>query len=143
MWLWGNGQRLGAFGSGVLAGETEVVSVRGTKLGRAGEALMDSLTNLPILKLTLAEQSPKYSGSEVFVKPLKDILEPDGITPLKIRCLEKPLRRFTAHRVPVGMAYLDESFPEGMKNSMLMARFGGFWPVNGITTGFECSSSKI
>ena len=85
------------------------------------------------------EESPKYEGKEDFVKPLVN-LGPDGIVPLVGS--KKPMSTFTAHCVPVGMTYLDDRFPEGMKDTMLMARFGGFWPVNGITTGFDILQIK-
>lgn len=91
------------------------------------------------LEVNPHKESPKYTGNETFIKPLIN-LGPDGITPLEGS--KKPLSSFTAHCVPVGMAYLDKRFPEGMKNTMLMARFGGFWPVNGITTGFDVLQIK-
>ncbi|MCH2204827.1 MAG: PQQ-dependent sugar dehydrogenase [Lentisphaerales bacterium] len=85
------------------------------------------------------EESPKYEGNETFVKPLLN-MGPDGIVPLEGN--QKPMSSFTAHCVPVGMTYLDDRFPKDMKNTMLMARFGGFWPVNGITTGFDILQIK-
>ena len=91
------------------------------------------------LKENPHEESPKYEGNESFVLPLLN-KGPDGITPLEGS--KKPLRSFTAHCVPVGMTFLDDRFPGGWKNTKLMCRFGGFWPVNGITTGFDILKIK-
>ncbi|MCM8532172.1 MAG: PQQ-dependent sugar dehydrogenase [Lentisphaeraceae bacterium] len=85
------------------------------------------------------EESPKYDGTESFVKPLKN-LGPAGITPLV--GTQKPMSTFTAHCVPVGMTYVGANFPKNMNGTMLLCRFGGFWPVNGITTGFDILQIK-
>lgn len=83
--------------------------------------------------------SPKPEAGLSFVKPLVN-KGPDGITPLVGSKI--PMSSFTAHCVPVGMAYLDERFPVGFKDTILLCRFGGFWPVNGITTGFDILQIK-
>lgn len=85
------------------------------------------------------EDSPKPEAGLQFVKPLIN-KGPDGIVPLTGS--KVPMSTFTAHCVPVGMTYLDEQFPEGFKDTMLLCRFGGFWPVNGITTGFDILQIK-
>jgi hypothetical protein len=85
------------------------------------------------------KESPKYKGNQKFVKPLVN-LGPDGIIPLTGS--QQEMSTFTAHCVPVGMTYMDERFPEGMRDTMLLCRFGGFWPVNGITTGFDILQIK-
>ena len=85
------------------------------------------------------KESPLPENGLQFVKPLKNI-GPGGITPLEGS--QKSMATFTAHCVPVGMAYLDERFPEEFRDTMLLCRFGGFWPVNGITTGFDILQIK-
>lgn len=84
-------------------------------------------------------ESPIYNGDETFVKPLIN-LGPAGITPLT--GTQKSMSTFTAHCVPVGMAYVGKGFSKDLENSMLLCRFGGFWPVNGITTGFDILQIK-
>ena len=85
------------------------------------------------------EDSPKAQAGLQFEKPLVNE-GPDGIIPLTGS--QVPMSTFTAHCVPVGMTYLDERFPDEFKDTLLLCRFGGFWPVNGITTGFDILQIK-
>lgn len=91
------------------------------------------------LKENPHKESPLAKSDLNFVKPLVNA-GPDGIEPLSGSKI--PMSTFTAHCVPVGMTYLDDSFPESYKDTMLLCRFGGFWPVNGITTGFDILQIK-
>ncbi|MCM8539197.1 MAG: PQQ-dependent sugar dehydrogenase [Lentisphaeraceae bacterium] len=77
---------------------------------------------------------PPHNPNIEFTKPLIN-LGPDGNTALEGK--EKQLATFTAHCVPTGIVHLGDDFPEGWKNKMLVCRFGGFWRINGIETGFD------
>ena len=77
---------------------------------------------------------PPHNPNIPFTDPLVNI-GPDGIVPLEGK--QTPLATFTAHSVPTGITYLGDKFPDGWKNSFLICRFGGFWRINGIETGFD------
>lgn len=82
---------------------------------------------------------PPFNPNYQFTEPLIN-LGPAGITALEGE--EKPLASFTAHCVPTGIVYLDDKFPAGWKDSFLVCRFGGFWRINGIETGFDILKVK-
>jgi glucose/arabinose dehydrogenase/mono/diheme cytochrome c family protein len=56
----------------------------------------------------------------------------------------QPTGTFTPHSSPAGIAWLGEEWPEAVRNSFLIGRFGNLIPgVNGDDTGFDVLNLKL
>ena len=56
----------------------------------------------------------------------------------------KPTGTFTPHSSPAGLVWLDDTWPESVRNSFLMGRFGNLIPgVNNDDTGFDVLNLKM